>query len=123
MLRRVWYGLHARRRMLRHVWNDFRCGARCNTSMHGVEEVLAQEPAYLMQEQPIVYQVTDEKGLSITLALSCARSRSFFLTFAVSLSFFLSLSLSLSLSRAFLSLSFSYFSLSFSLWMCISLET
>lgn len=40
------------------------CGTRCNTSIHGVEELLESPPPYLFQELPIRYTVTDAKGAS-----------------------------------------------------------
>lgn len=38
------------------------CTPRCNTSMHGVEELLDTRPPFLFQENPIVYSVTDYSG-------------------------------------------------------------
>ena len=40
------------------------CGARCNTSIHGVEEMLAAEPAYLLRPGEVEYVVTDAAGQS-----------------------------------------------------------
>ena len=37
------------------------CGARCNTSMHGVEELYG-EPPFLFLQNPIVYTVIDADG-------------------------------------------------------------
>ena len=58
------------------------CGARCNTSMHGVEELLSPSPPpYLLQESTIEYTVTDGRGSTSTTehrrhafddALTCA---------------------------------------------------
>lgn len=38
------------------------CTPRCNTSIHGVEELLPKPPPFLFQEFPIVYSVVDYSG-------------------------------------------------------------
>ena len=40
------------------------CGTRCNTSIHGVEELLDTPPPYLFQDATITYTVTDAAGKS-----------------------------------------------------------
>jgi len=41
------------------------CGMRCNTSIHGVEELLLPSPPpYLLLPSPITYSLTDSKGLT-----------------------------------------------------------
>jgi hypothetical protein len=45
------------------------CGTRCNTSIHGVEELLQpQPPAYLLLPSPITYSITDARGLTQQVA-------------------------------------------------------
>jgi aminoglycoside 3-N-acetyltransferase len=44
------------------------CGSRCNTSMHGVEELLAEPPPYLWQPTPVLCTVTDAEGVARTVA-------------------------------------------------------
>merc|ERR1712083_791450 len=40
------------------------CGTRCNTSVHGVEELLEEPPPYLFQKSTVTYNVTDAGGQS-----------------------------------------------------------
>eukprot|EP01052_Picozoa_sp_SAG31_P006941 SAG31_NODE_325_length_17671_cov_9.902743_22_plen_248_part_00 len=42
------------------------CGARCNTSCHGIEELLEVPPPYLFKESKISYTVIDANGASTT---------------------------------------------------------
>jgi len=44
------------------------CGSRCNTSVHGVEELLAQPPPYLWQQAPVLCSVTDAAGVERVVA-------------------------------------------------------
>jgi aminoglycoside 3-N-acetyltransferase len=38
------------------------CGARCNTSIHGVEESLLIQPSYLLRDEKIIYTIRDVNG-------------------------------------------------------------
>lgn len=40
------------------------CGARCNTTIHGVEELLTPQPPYLLLQSPITYTITKADGTS-----------------------------------------------------------
>ena len=45
------------------------CGARCNTTIHGVEEALPSgPPPYLLRPDRIVYTITDARGATHTVA-------------------------------------------------------
>jgi aminoglycoside 3-N-acetyltransferase len=39
------------------------CGARCNTSIHGVEETLAVQPLYLLRDSTTLFTLRDENGI------------------------------------------------------------
>ena len=41
--------------------------ARCNTSCHGIEELLSTPPPYLFQEGTVSYTVTDADGKTETV--------------------------------------------------------
>ena len=64
-------GEHSPFRLLRNVGGQVAflgCGTRCNTSIHGVEELLPTPPPYLFRDERITYDVTDAEGHMLSVS-------------------------------------------------------